>query len=232
MSDTTPRSWTEPITKSRTVPYVAPFVTYAVVMEMERILRVPLSIGYPLRILSATCVIWLVSRPVLPRTTMQILGSVSLGAAVFLIWISPDVLFGYRHSWLFENPITGVALSSAPESLKTNTVFTSCRFFGCAVVVPIIEELFWRGWLMRWLIKQKFELVPLGTYAPRAFWIVAVFFASEHGPYWEVGLVAGIAYNWWMIRTKSLADCMVAHSVTNALLSIYVLVGDHWEYWY
>jgi CAAX prenyl protease-like protein len=85
---------------------------------------------------------------------------------------------------------------------------------------------------MRWLIKQKFELVPLGTYAPRAFWIVAVFFASEHGPYWEVGLVAGIAYNWWMIRTKSLADCMVAHSVTNALLSIYVLVGDHWEYWY
>lgn len=231
MSNVTPWSWTEPISKSRAVPYVAPFVTYAVVMGAERILQIPLSIGYPLRILSAICVIWFVSRPVLPRITKRVLGSISLGAAVFVIWIAPDLLFGYRHLVLFENPLTGVAISSIPESLRTNTAFLCFRFFGCAFVVPILEELFWRGWLMRWLIHQKFELIPLGTYARSAFWIAAALFAAEHGPYWEVGLVAGIAYNWWMVRTRSLADCMVAHAVTNALLSVYILVGAHWEYW-
>ena len=66
--------------------------------------------------------------------------------------------------------------------------------------------------------------MPLGKYVPSAFWIVAVLFASEHGPYWEVGLAAGIIYNWWMVRTRNLADCILAHAVTNGLLAVYVLV--------
>ena len=73
--------------------------------------------------------------------------------------------------------------------------------------------------------------MPLGTYSASAFWIVAVLFASEHGPYWEVGLAAGILYNWWLIRTKNLADCILAHAVTNAILSAYVLLADQWQYW-
>jgi CAAX prenyl protease-like protein len=98
-------------------------------------------------------------------------------------------------------------------------------------LVPILEELFWRGWLMRWLIDTDFQKVPPGTYTPQAFWLVAVLFASEHGPYWEVGLVAGIVYNWWMVRSRSLADCIVAHAVTNGLLAVYVVSGGHWQYW-
>ena len=84
---------------------------------------------------------------------------------------------------------------------------------------------------MRWLVDKKFQWVALGTYSPLAFWTVAVLFASEHGPYWEVGLFAGIIYNWWMIRTKSLADCIVAHAVTNGMLSIYILAAGQWQYW-
>ncbi len=98
-------------------------------------------------------------------------------------------------------------------------------------VVPVIEELFWRGWLMRWLINPHFEKVPMGTYTPAAFWIVAVLFASEHGPYWEVGLIAGVIFNWWMVRTKSLADCILAHAVTNAILAAYVVATGEWQYW-
>ncbi len=97
--------------------------------------------------------------------------------------------------------------------------------------VPMLEELFWRGWLMRWLISPKFETVPLGAYQAGSFWITAALFASEHGPYWDVGLVAGIAYNWWMIRTRSLADCILAHAVTNGCLCWYVVVTHRWEYW-
>jgi hypothetical protein len=99
------------------------------------------------------------------------------------------------------------------------------------LLVPILEELFWRGWLMRWLIHADFQKVPFGKYAPNAFWIVAVLFASEHGAYWDVGLAAGVIYNWWMVRCKNLADCMLAHAVTNAMLSAYVLIAHQWQYW-
>jgi CAAX prenyl protease-like protein len=84
---------------------------------------------------------------------------------------------------------------------------------------------------MRYLIRADFESVPLGRYTPLSFWVVALLFASEHGPYWEVGLVAGVAYNWWLVRTRNLADCMLAHAVTNALLAGYVLVFGQWQYW-
>jgi uncharacterized protein len=150
---------------------------------------------------------------------------------VFLIWVAPDQLFGYRHFWLFDNAITGSASTSIPADMHSSIWFLALRTLGSVALVPILEELFWRGWLMRWLINPEFEKVPLGKYAPGAFWIVAILFASEHGPYWEVGLIAGVVYNWWMIRTKSLADCMLAHAVTNGVLAAYVMVGGHWQYW-
>ena len=94
------------------------------------------------------------------------------------------------------------------------------RTVSSALLVPILEELFWRGWLMRWLIDHDFLKVPLGklSHLPHSGWW-RVLFASEHGPYWEVGLAAGIIYNWWIVRTRNLADCILAHAVTNALLA-------------
>jgi CAAX prenyl protease-like protein len=99
------------------------------------------------------------------------------------------------------------------------------------VIVPIVEELFWRAWLMRWAISPDFEKVPLGSYSAFAFWITAILFASEHGPYWDVGLITGIIYNAWMIRTKSVADCILMHAVTNGILSGYVIATAQWQYW-
>ena len=81
------------------------------------------------------------------------------------------------------------------------------------------------------MISADFAKVPLGTYAPVAFWIVAVLFASEHGSYWDVGLATGILYNWWMIRTRSLGALILTHAVTNACLSLYVVAAGKWEYW-
>jgi len=100
-----------------------------------------------------------------------------------------------------------------------------------SVIVPVVEELFWRAWLMRWLIDKDFWKIPLGTFVPQAFWIVAILFAAEHGSYWDVGFATGILYNWWMVRTKSLGDLILAHAITNACLSIYVVAAGKWEYW-
>lgn len=177
-------------------------------------------------------VIAFVARPVLDFRVRQWTGSIALGVAVFALWIAPDLLFpGFRAHWLFSNSITGSVAAGLPESERANSLILILRGLRASLIVPIVEELFWRAWLMRWLIQPDFAKLPLGTYAPQAFWIVAFLFAAEHGPYWEVGLATGILYNWWMVRTKSLGDLILTHGITNACLSIYVVAAGKWEYW-
>jgi CAAX prenyl protease-like protein len=214
-----------------TIAYVAPFAAFVAVMALEHTVAPQSQLFYPLRLLIVSAVLLLFSRPYITLRTSFPLASIGIGIAVFLIWIGPDRLFGYRHFWLFDNALTGSASSSISPALKDSALFLTLRAIGSVALVPIIEELFWRGWLMRWVIDNDFLKVPLGKYAPRAFWIVAILFASEHGPYWEVGLAAGIVYNWWLIRTKNLADCILAHAVTNGILAAYVVVSGRWEYW-
>jgi hypothetical protein len=214
-----------------TVAYIAPFLVFIGFMAIDAAIHLPADWYYAMRFLAVLLTIAFVSRPVLSFRAGFPLASIGIGIAVFLIWIGPDLLFGYRHHWLFDNSLTGAAASSIPPALKRNVMFIVLRVASSVALVPVLEELFWRGWLMRWLIAKDFLKVPLGTYTPTAFWIVAVLFASEHGPYWEVGLAAGIVYNWWIVHTRNLADCMLAHAVTNGLLSVYVLTTGQWQYW-
>ncbi len=214
-----------------TIAYIGPFLAFVGVMALERLVPLPPQWLYPVRFLIVATLIGIFSWPYLSFRPSAPLASIAIGIGVFLIWIAPDVLFGYRHHWLFENSLTGSASSSLAPHLKKNLAFILMRTAGASLLVPVLEELFWRGWMMRWLIDKAFLKVPLGQYVPSAFWIVALLFASEHGPFWEVGLAAGIVYNWWIVRTRNLADCILAHAVTNAVLSGYVLFTDQWQYW-
>jgi CAAX prenyl protease-like protein len=223
---------TPPSSSSRaTIGYVAPFIAFVAAIGIERYIPLPGQWLYPVRFAICLGLIMAFSRPYLSFRPSFPLASIVVGIAVFVIWVAPDVLFGYRHHWLFENSITGSAKSSLPPHLKNNAGFMALRCLSSFALIPVLEELFWRGFLMRWLIDKEFLKVPLGAYLPSAFWMVAVLFASEHGPYWEVGLIAGVIYNLWIIRTKNLADCILAHGVTNAVLSGYVLYTDQWQYW-
>jgi CAAX prenyl protease-like protein len=214
------------------VPYIAPFAVFITLMAVERFAGLPPLIFYPLRLAISASTILLFSFQVLPLRPSYPLASIGIGLAVFAIWIAPDLLFGYRHSWIFENALTGRAATSLPPGVSSVPWFLAIRSFSSFAVIPVLEELFWRGWLMRWLIDSRdFERVPIGKYDPGAFWLIALLFASEHGPYWEVGLIAGVAYNWWLIRTKNLADCILAHGVTNAILSAYVIGNGQFQYW-
>lgn len=198
-------------------------------MGVERMLGAPFAIAYPVRLLATLVAILVWSRGVVsPRVTAPA-ASVAIGALIFLIWIAPDTLFGYRHHWLFENSILGSP--DGTNAAKGNALLIACHLAGSALIVPVVEELFWRGWMMRWLVQHDFEHVKPGKYVPAAFWTVAILFAIEHGSYWEVGLVAGIIYNWWLLRTRSLTDCILAHATTNAILAIYVIVAGKWQYW-
>jgi CAAX prenyl protease-like protein len=183
------------------------------------------------RVTVMTAVVWFIARPVVDLRVRHLAATVAIGIAVFVLWIAPDLLFkGYRHFWLFENALTGKAETSL-SSTALNWPMLALRMIRAVVIVPIVEELFWRAWMMRWLIDNDFEKVPLGKYSAQSFWVVAVLFASEHGSYWDVGLAAGIIYNWWIVRTRSLGDLILAHAVTNGILGAYVIAFGKWEYW-
>lgn len=215
-----------------TAAYVVPFGVFIVLLGLRPYLPLSPALEYPLRTALTLAALLVVSRPLLQFRTSRTWSSVGLGVLVFIVWIGPDVVWPhYREHWLFRSSLLGNAPSPIASPLADNYAFLTMRALGSALVVPVIEELFWRGWLMRWLIQKDFLAVPLGTYARAAFWITAVVFASEHGPYWDVGLAAGLLYNWWMVRTRSLADCILAHGVTNACLAIYVLASGKWQYW-
>jgi CAAX prenyl protease-like protein len=185
-----------------------------------------------LRLVVMVAVLWFFARQVLDFRVRNWAASVLIGVLVFGIWIAPDLLFpGYRQHWLFQNFLTGSTQSTLSTAGQMQPAVLVLRTLRAVVIVPIIEELFWRAWMLRWMINPDFQKVPLGAYTPLSFWLVAVLFASEHGSYWEVGLIAGVIYNWWMIRCKSVGDLILTHAVTNACLSAYVIFAGKWEYW-
>ncbi len=187
---------------------------------------------YPIRVVVVGVVLAVFSRHLGSFRAGHWAGSIMIGLAVFVLWVAPDVLWpAYRSHWLFDNSLLGSAKSSVPDDVRHDPVFIALRIVGSVGLVPILEELFWRGWLMRWLIRPDFEAIPLGKYTHYSFWVTAALFAAEHGSYWDVGLLAGILYNWWMVRTGRLGDCIVAHAVTNGLLAAYVLYTGRWQYW-
>jgi CAAX prenyl protease-like protein len=177
--------------------------------------------------------ILVLGRPALDLRVRYPLATLGVGVAVFLAWVGPDLVFpGYRQGALFQNALTGRVESSFPVAFRTDPAMLALRFARAALIVPIAEELFWRGWLPRWLDRMDdFRAVPLGGYTRFSFLGTAVLFAVEHGPYWDVGLVAGLAYNGWMARTRSLGDLIWCHAVTNACLSGWVFVVGQWQYW-
>ncbi len=215
-----------------TARYVGPFVAFLALLVLLRTLPVPDLTGQILFVAAMALVIYFAAWPVVDFKVQRLGSTLGLGVLVFLIWIGPDLLSSsYRHSWLFDNSIVGHPTSGFSEAGREQPGVLLFRTLRAVLIVPIVEELFWRGWLMRWLISPRFQEVPLGTWSAQSFWIVAVLFASEHGSYWDVGLLAGVIYNWWMLRTRSLGDLILAHAVTNGCLCAYVIAFGKWEYW-
>lgn len=217
--------------RGRTIAWVGPFAAFMLWLALDRYIPLANPAKEIVRALYLAAAILIFSRHVLPRSAPRWLPSIGVGLAVFALWIAPDALFpGWREHWLFQNGVTGRLKTSIPPAELTPLMLT-LRTMRAALLVPILEELFWRGWLPRWVQDPRFERIPLGRYTTLAFVSTALLFAAEHGPYWEVGLVAGVIYNWWMWKSRSLGDLILAHAVTNLALSLYVIGTGTWTYW-
>ncbi len=215
----------------RTIPWVGPFVVFMIWLALDKYLPIPNPGKEILRDIVLLASIVGFSRHVIPRSAPHWLASIAVGLGVFVLWIAPDALFpSWRAHWLFQNSITGQLKTSIPPAELTPLMLV-LRTARAALLVPIIEELFWRGWLVRWIQDANFERVAIGVFTPLASWGTSLLFAAEHGPFWEVGLACGIIYNLWLKRTRSLGDLVVVHAVTNLALSLYLIATQRWTYW-
>jgi len=223
---------TEPTTQEESsVGWVAPFVLFLVWIAVDKYLPIANPAKEVLRDAFIAGSILVFSRHLLPRSAPHWLASIGIGLGVFVLWVAPDALIpGWRNHVLFQNSITGHITVSIPEGELTPLMLV-LRTMRATLLVPVLEELFWRGWLPRWLQDTHFARIPLGKYTPLAFWATAALFAAEHGPFWEVGLVCGIIYNLWMQKTRSLGDLMLTHATTNLALSLYVIGTQRWMFW-
>lgn len=219
--------------RSPSLFYVLPFAAFLLLLGIASRLPFDARTEAILWVAILTASLGVFSRGVIALRAQRPLASIAVGVGVFLLWIAPDLLFPAWHQhWLFTNALTGKVGGSLPPEARADWLVLVLRATRAVILVPIIEELFWRGWLVRWIDNPgDFTKVPLGSMSRLAFWATALLFASEHGSLWDVGLVAGLIYNVWMQRTRSLGDLIVAHGVTNACLSIYVVAGGHWNYW-
>jgi len=151
------------------------------------------------------------------------LASCATGLVVFALWIHMDWTFGTANAPLGFNP------TLLPDGTIRNFL-TAIRIAGAVLVVPIMEELFWRSFLIRYIQDKNFDNVPIDSFTWASFLITVALFGLEHN-YIVAGIMAGIIYNILLYRTRSLAQCVLAHAVTNLVLAMYVVATGKWQFW-
>jgi hypothetical protein len=211
------------------IRYIAPSVVFGVATLLEdHVSHVLYPFVYALKIAAVTgclLVVRVTLRDIRPSMGV-LLPAIVVGLAVFAEWILIDRWLPYPHlgSRAAFNP-----LASLHDPLR-RTAFLAVRFYGLVLVVPVMEELFLRSFVLRFVTDPDFTRVPFGVYSWTAFWTVAGLSALSH-PEWLVAVVASAAYTLLLGRTRSLFACVMAHAVTNCALGIYVLATGSFQYW-
>jgi len=149
--------------------------------------------------------------------------AVGVGLVVYILWVRMD------WSWAVQGEVTGY--NPFQEGATAGYILAGIRIFGAAVIVPLMEELFWRSFLIRWIINpDAFEKVPLGLFSIGSFAATVILFGLEHN-LWLAGMMAGAIYNGLLYRTRRLWPCIIAHATTNLTLGIHVLITQEWQWW-
>jgi CAAX prenyl protease-like protein len=147
----------------------------------------------------------------------------AVGAAVFWLWI------------LLDAPWMQMAAAAAPFTPLDGQgqpmwPLIAVRWIGAALLVPVMEELFWRSFLMRWIEHHTFEAVDPRRVGLKAIVLSTFVFMLAH-TLWLAAIVAGLAYAWLYRRTGKLWVAVIAHAVTNGALGVWVVMTGNWAFW-
>jgi CAAX prenyl protease-like protein len=148
--------------------------------------------------------------------------AVAIGLAVFGAWINLDL------PWLAREAGKGFNPSHPDGSLSWDLIVL--RIAGASIVIPVMEELFWRGFVLRWFDRSDFTQLPARAISTQAVWYCAIPFGLEHS-LWFAGFLAGLAYGWLYRRTGKLWTAIIAHGLTNLLLGIWIVTTGNWSFW-
>ena len=161
-------------------------------------------------------------RQTLPNAGEAALAAV-VGLVVFLLWTRLDA------PWMqLAEPTASFVPIDANGALIWPLV--ALRWIGATLVVPVMEELFWRSFLMRWVRSPQFETVLPQQVGVKAVVLSTFVFMLAH-TLWLAAVIAGLAYAWLYMRTGKLWVAVLAHAVTNGALGIWVVTTQRWAFW-
>ena len=162
----------------------------------------------------------------MPRLTpREGLWALAIGIAVFVVWTNLELSWA---SLTADNEAGGFYPVGGDG--RIDWLLAGIRIAGAALVVPVMEELFWRSLVMRWLDRQEFLKLNPRDVSWRALLASSVVFGLEHD-LWLAGIIAGLAYGELYRRSGNLWAPIFAHGVTNGLLGAWVLWSGQWHYW-
>ena len=149
--------------------------------------------------------------------------AVTVGLAVFYLWTLLD------QPWMRLGEATA---GFRPVDAQGNMMWplVAVRWVGAALLVPVMEELFWRSFLMRWIERVQFQTVDPQRVGLKAVVLSTFVFMLAH-TLWLAAVVAGLAYAWLYIRTGKLWVPIMAHAVTNGVLGVWVVFTGNWGFW-
>jgi exosortase E/protease (VPEID-CTERM system) len=204
------------------VPFLLPLIAIIATSMIARVFFFRFDLFYPLRTAVGAVVLGLYSYRLSLRWHVSP-SAVGLGLIAFAIWI------------LLQK--SNDASSSASLSLGLNNLspvgrglWILSRAFGAIVVIPIAEELAFRGYLLRKLIRSDFEAVPYGQFTWFSFLGCSLIFGLLHTSR-LAGCLAGMIFAVAVYRRGLLSDAIVSHGVANAMLALYVLTTREWFLW-
>ena len=205
------------------IPYVFPFALFAVCIYSGPLFNIPQNIMYPIKtvlVASSLIYFWNAYKQEI-RFSFSWLPVIA-GILVFFIWILPEGMYPQIGNSGF-NPYKHASGYGVH-------VVIAFRLLGAILVVPLMEELFWRSFALRFAIKSDFKSVPLGQFSWFSFIFISILFGIEHQR-WLVGIFAGMIYSGVLYRRKNLFDPILSHAITNSLLGMYVLSTHQWSFW-
>lgn len=151
--------------------------------------------------------------------------AVVVGILIFGIWIGLD---GHYPQW--KHPSTGNPAEAFSPHSPLPKFFNIVHILGMTLIVPPLEEVFYRSLLYRYIASPNFLAVPMNRFLPVPFFVTIGFFAIAHNE-WLPAIICGAAFQWLVIRKNRIGDAMTAHAITNFLLGIYIVWQGKWYLW-
>ncbi len=152
--------------------------------------------------------------------------AVVVGIVIFVLWVGLDG----HYPKFFKSPATGNPADAFGAKSPLPWFFDAVHITGMTIVVPPLEEAFYRSFVYRYIASPNFLAVPLNRFLPLSFFATALLFGFSHNE-WLPGILCGAAYQWLVIRKNRLGDAMTAHAITNLLLGIYIVRYGAWTFW-